>query len=251
MYKFTVEKTPTIGTSDVSESTNAPAKPKAVQNKYGIEMVYIPPGEFMMGSENGEKDQRPVHPVTISQAFYISRHEVTQVQWQSVMGTNPSYFKGDTRPVDSVTWHEAQDFIRKLNELNDGFRYRLPTEAEWEYACRAGTTGDYPGDLDAMAWYTGRKTQPVGQKQPNAFGLYDMQGNVWEWCQDWYHDSYVGAPMNGSAWEDGGKRITRIMRGGGSTNGSRKSSSSVYRGTLGPDDHAFQGIRLVATLAAQ
>jgi formylglycine-generating enzyme required for sulfatase activity len=176
--------------------------------------VLVPVGSFMMGSTNGLDDnEKPVHQVTISQAFYMGKYEVTQGQWQSVMGTNPSAFKdcGGNCPVDNVSWDDVQNFINKLNETNDGFRYRLPTEAEWEYACRAGTTGDYAGNLSEMAWYSensGRKTHAVGSKRLNDWGLADMHGNVQEWCQDWYHNSYNGAPSDGSAWLSGGIRST-------------------------------------------
>jgi formylglycine-generating enzyme required for sulfatase activity len=151
------------------------------------------------------------------------------------MGTNPSYFKGcDNCPVEQVSWDDAQAFIKKLNAQNEGYTYRLPSEAEWEYACRAATTGDYAGDLDSMGWYYNNsgdavlsgqwdasklsanrnRTHAVGSKQPNAFGLFDMHGNVWEWCQDWYHDSYAGAPTDGSAWLSGGEQKYRVLRGG-------------------------------------
>jgi formylglycine-generating enzyme required for sulfatase activity len=188
-------------------------------NQAGIEFVLIPPGNFMMGSTNGGDNEKPVHQVTISQAFYIGKYEVTQAQWQSVMGNNPSNFKdcGGNCPVEQVSWDDAQNFVNKLNESNDGFRYRLPTEAEWEYACRAGTTGDYAGNLGEMAWYlenSDLKTHAVGGKQRNAWGLADMHGNVWEWCQDWYHDTYYGAPIDGSAWLSGGEQKYRVMRGG-------------------------------------
>jgi formylglycine-generating enzyme required for sulfatase activity len=116
-------------------------------------------------------------------------------------------------PTDDTPFKE---FLRKLNAQNDEYMYRLPSEAEWEYACRAGTTGDYAGDVDAMGWYknnSGDKTHPVGQKQANGFGLYDMHGNVWEWCEDWYHENYSGAPVDGSAWESGGL-TWRVVRGG-------------------------------------
>ena len=119
--------------------------------------------------------------------------------------------------LSTVSWDDAIAFIARLNAQKDGYSYRLPTEAEWEYACRAGTTGDYAGDLDAMAWYdknSGNKTHDVGTKLPNAFGLFDMHGNVWEWCQDWYHDSYNGAPTDGSAWLSGGEQKYRVLRGG-------------------------------------
>ena len=133
----------------------------------------------------------------------MGRYEVTQAQWQAVMGNNPSNFKGcDQCPVETVSWDDAQEFIRKLNAQNDGYKYRLPSEAEWEYACRAGTTGDYAGNLDEMAWYgknSGGKTHSVGQKQANGLGLYDMHGNVWEWVEDRYHHNYNRAPTDGSA----------------------------------------------------
>jgi formylglycine-generating enzyme required for sulfatase activity len=189
----------------------------AVKNGIGIEMVLVPAGSFKMGSTNGEGSEKPVHEVTLNQSFYMGKYEVTQAQWQAVMGSTPSHFKGDNLPVESVSWDDAQNFINKLNESKDGFRYRLPTEAEWEYACRAGTTGDYAGDLDAMAWYdknSGNQPHVVGTKLPNAFGLFDMHGNVWELCQDWYHDSYNGAPNDGSAWLNGGEQKYRVLRGG-------------------------------------
>jgi formylglycine-generating enzyme required for sulfatase activity len=189
----------------------------AVKNGIGMELVLIPAGSFMMGSTNGSPNEKPMHDVTISRAFYMGKYEVTRAQWQSVMGSNPSTFKGDSLPVETVSWDDVIAFIARLNAQNDGYTYRLPTEAEWEYACRAGTTGDYAGDLDAMAWYdknSGNKTHAVGTKLPNAFGLFDMHGNVWEWCQDWNHDSYTGAPGDGSAWLSGGEQKYRVLRGG-------------------------------------
>jgi formylglycine-generating enzyme required for sulfatase activity len=197
----------------------------------------------MMGSTNGDEDEKPVHQVTINYSFYMGKYEVTQAQWQAVMGDNPSTFKDcGNCPVEQVSWIDTQKFLERLNGMNDGYTYRLPTEAEWEYACRAGTTGDYAGTLDAMAWYgnnsgqhyldatgiwradksnyvkrlddNGNQTHPVGTKQPNAYGLYDMHGNVWEWCQDWYHDSYDGAPTDTSAWLSGGEQKDRVNRGG-------------------------------------
>jgi formylglycine-generating enzyme required for sulfatase activity len=158
----------------------------------GIELVRIPGGEFMMGSDR--PDEKPAHKVAISKPFYLGKHEVTQAQWQEVMGTNPSHFKGDpNRPVERVSWKMVQEFISKLNAREGHNLYRLPTEAEWEYAARAGsTTKYYFGDDDALleqyAWYNKNDkgtTHPVGQLKPNAWGLYDMMGNVWEWVQDW------------------------------------------------------------------
>ena len=147
---------------------------KSFKNRYGIEMVYVPPGEFMMGAEHpahgrvqANDTERPVHRVTIAYGFYMSRYEITQAQWYAVMGNNPSYFKGQNLPVESVSLTSADRFTSKLNKLNDGYNYRLPSEAEWEYACRAGTTGDTYGDLDRIAWYadnSAKKTHPVGEK---------------------------------------------------------------------------------------
>ena len=164
------------------------------RNSIGMELVLIPPGEFMMGSEKGDPDEKPVHKVIISKPFYLGKYEVTQAQWQEVMGTNPSHFKGDpNRPVERVSWKMAQEFISKLNGREGHNLYRLPTEAEWEYAARAGATTKYSfGDDDVLleqyAWYNKNdkgSTHPVGQLKPNAWGLYDMMGNVWEWVQDW------------------------------------------------------------------
>jgi formylglycine-generating enzyme required for sulfatase activity len=188
-----------------------------VKNSLGMELVSIPPGSFCMGSTNHGSDERPLHEVTIKEGFYVGRYEVTQDVWQKVMGNNRSFFKGAKLPVEQVAWDEAQSFVNKLNERGDGFIYRLPSEAEWEYACRAGTIGDYAGDLNDMAWYldnSEKGTHPVGLKKPNAFGLYDMHGNVFEWCQDTYHQNYKGAPTDGSAWVEGGEPNSRVLRGG-------------------------------------
>ncbi len=167
--------------------------PKTMAGVAGIELVLIPAGEFTMGESGGEPDEQPAHRVTISQPFYLGKYEVTQAQWKQIMGNNPSKFVGDDLPVDSVSWKDVQTFLQRLNEADDPFFYRLPTEAEWEYACRAGGSGKYAGNLDAMTWYfdnAGGRTHPVGRKEPNAFGLHDMHGNVREWCQDWYDDFY-------------------------------------------------------------
>lgn len=153
------------------------------------EMIRLPGGTFMMGSESGEAlvDEKPVHQVTLS-SFEIGKYEVTQEEWRSVMGSNPSYFRGARLPVEKLTWLDVQAYIQKLNQAT-GKRYRLPTEAEWEYACRAGTTGDRYGEPDSIAWYSRNsdgRTHEVGGKAPNAFGLYDMLGNVYEWCAECY-----------------------------------------------------------------
>jgi formylglycine-generating enzyme required for sulfatase activity len=169
----------------------------------GIEMVRVPAGKFTMGSPDGEgeADEHPQHEVTVS-SFYMGKYEVTQGQWRAVAGlpkvkidlkANPSKFDGnDNLPVEQVSWEEAMEFCARLSRAT-GKTYRLPTEAEWEYACRALTKGQYAGNLDSMAWYdrnSGGSTHEVGRKQANGFGLYDMHGSVWEWCMDWYSDSY-------------------------------------------------------------
>jgi len=186
-------------------------------------MVHLPGGTFMMGSESSEalRDERPVHQVTLS-GFEIGKYEVTQAEWISVMGSNPSMFKGSRLPVENVTWAAVQIYISTLNDAT-GKRYRLPTEAEWEYACRAGTTGDRYGDLDAIAWYPancGGTTHEVGGKAPNAFGLHDMLGNVWEWVRECY-GPYSPEPVVDPRGDDqncdeysGIPNIHHIVRGG-------------------------------------
>jgi formylglycine-generating enzyme required for sulfatase activity len=188
------------------------------------EMVAIPPGSFDMGSTNGDSDEKPQHRVSIAQAFALGKTEVTQGQWKAIMGSNPSRFTqcGDNCPVERVSWNDAQEFIRKLN-AQTGKQYRLPSEAEWEYACRAGQQTKYCGsdDLGSVAWYgayadpvgnSAKSTNPVASRQANAWGLYDMSGNVWEWVEDSHHDSYNGAPADGSAWQGDGAK--RVLRGG-------------------------------------
>jgi formylglycine-generating enzyme required for sulfatase activity len=182
-----------------------------ITNAFDMEFVWIPAGEFQMGSSDGYDNERPVHTVHIKEPFFMTKYPVTQGQWEAVMGNDPSHFKGDPqRPVENVSWHDVQAFLQALNQKEAGNAYRLPTEAEWEYACRASTTtaysfGDDASQLGEYAWYeenSQERTHSVGQKKPNAWGLYDMHGNVWEWVQDCYHDSYTGAPIDGSAWED-------------------------------------------------
>ena len=170
-----------------------------------LSMVFIPPGSFQMGSpssEAGRSNDEGQHGVGISKGFWMGRYDVTQAQWQAVMGNNPSAFRayrvnGADRPVEQVNWDDCQQFLLRLNGMGKG-TFRLPTEAEWEYACRAGSLGPRYGELDAIAWHLGNsdyETHPGGGKKPNAFGLYDMQGNVWQWCQDWY------GPYHGTVWQ--------------------------------------------------
>jgi formylglycine-generating enzyme required for sulfatase activity len=214
-----------------------------------IELVWIPPGSFTMGAENGRQDQIPMHRVTIKEGFYMGKYEVTQSQWRAVMGSNLSHFDGADLPVESVSWEDAMAFIGKLNSQNSSYMYRLPTEAEWEYAARAETTGNFAGELDAMAWYnknSGHHTHPVGSKKPNAFGLFDMHGNVWEWCQDWYHGSYDGAPPDGSAWLSGSEQKLRVVRGGACINDAFLCRSAMRLGFEPSVTSYDTGFRVVA-----
>ena len=219
------------------------------------EMVEIPAGSFDMGSNTGETDERPVHRVTITKPFAIGKTEVTQEQWHAVMRNNPSNFStcGDTCPVEQVSWNDAQEFIQKLN-AKTGKQYRLPTEAEWEYACRAGAQQEYCGsdNFDSVAWnsfnsgsFFFNTPHPVATKQANAFGLYDMSGNVWEWVEDSYHENYTGAPVDGSAWRDGSMHVLR----GGSWGKDAKFGRAAVRSKFGPNYRDFSyGFRLARTL---
>ena len=183
-----------------------------IRNQFGMTFREIPGGTFTMGGNSN--DEKPQHTVNLP-GFWLGTTTVTQAQWRAVMGNSPSKFSGDDGPVEHVNWEDARRFIAALNATEPDRSYRLPSEAEWEYACRAGSTGDTYGDLDAIAWYrsnSGDTTHPVGQKQPNAFGLFDMLGNVWQWCEDNWHDTYQGAPNDGSAWEASNSR--RVVRGG-------------------------------------
>ncbi len=207
-------------TADDSLSLTLPARIET--------LVWIAPGTFTMGSPSGEKgrysEEGPQTKVTISRGFLMSKYEVTQAQYKAVMGTNPSSFKGDNKPVEQVSWHDAVAYCAKLTEkekaagrLPVGYEYRLPTEAEWEYACRAGTTtafsfGDDVSKLGEYAWYGGNSsstTHPVGKKKPNGWGLYDMHGNVWEWCQDWYGNYPGGSVTDPQGPATGSYRVER------------------------------------------
>ena len=203
-----------------------------------MSFAQIPAGSFEMGSNSKSAfDENPLHQVTISRPFELLTTEVTQAQWTMVMGSNPSHFKGDDLPVEQVSWDDAQEFIRKLNARDAGHHYRLPTEAEWEYACRAGTTGPRYGDIDAIAWWnknSDRQTHPVGQKQPNSWGLYDMLGNVWELCADWKAPYRAGSVTDPTGPKTG---YYRVSRGGSWFDAApavratfRSSPESSYRG---------------------
>ena len=215
-----------------------------------LNMVLIPAREFQMGSPESEKyhqDNALQHEVTLTKPFYMGKYEVTQEQWESVMGNNPSSrTKGAKLPVTNVSWEDCQEFIKKLNEKTSG-GYRLPTEAEWEYACRAGTTTAYSyGDnlTKGDANIDGDSIKAVGSYKPNAFGLYDMHGNVWEWCNDWY-----GSLQDGEVTDPKGAATgsSRVLRGGSFINDVSAARSSLrfvgaptFRGT-------DLGFRLVKT----
>ena len=212
-----------------------------------MSFTLIPGGSFKMGSPDGEDpfgDEGPQHSVTISKPFYLQTTEVTQKQWREVMGSDPKdlgHKNCDDCPVEGVSWNDAQEFVRKLNQKEGGKKYRLPTEAEWEYACRAGSEnkkfcfGNDEGILKEYAWYkTGLipgTTHPVGQKKPNAWGLYDIHGNVKEWCQDWYG----GYPSSQVSDPTGPKAGTQRVSRGGSFSGDAKRLRSANRGKESPD----------------
>jgi formylglycine-generating enzyme required for sulfatase activity len=255
---------------------------KKISNSLGMEFVYIAPGTFMMSSpldEPGRDNDEKLHRVTLTKGFYIQITEVTQRQWKAIMGSNPSYLKncGEECSVENVSWNDVQQFIRKLNQREGRYTYRLPTEAEWEYAARAGSKtafaiGDisetgcgYDSNLDVMGWYCGNSgvsysgcydmskwggprcagTHPVAQKMPNAWGLYDMHGNVWEWCQDWYGNYPSGSVTNPTGPSGGSNRVAR----GGSWGYSAGYCRSARRGWSDPDlGFNYLGLRLVMTL---
>ena len=209
--------------------TKEPPKELTVDLGKGVklEMVLIPAGEFLMGSPDSDKDasfqEKPQHRVRITKPFYLGKYKVTQEQWEAVMGSNPSHFKGPKNPVEQVSWDDCQQFLGKLNAkfAAEGGKYQLPSEAQWEYACRAGSKtrysfGDDETRLGDHAWIRknwGGNTHPVGEKKPNAWGLYDMHGNVCELCQDWFKDGYykespVDDPMGAATG------LYRVLRGG-------------------------------------
>jgi len=222
-----------------------------------ILMKLIPAGAFNMGSPNDEVDrylnEGPRHLVTISEPYYVGVYEVTQEQWDAVMGTNPSGSVASGNPVEKVSWNDCQDFITELNRKGIG-TFRLPTEAEWEYACRAETQtryfyGDDPDCLDIgdYAWYMDNSegaTHTVGQKESNAWGLYDMNGNVWEWCSDWY-DYYNSASQVDPTGPSTG--TGRVIRGGGCFSNPQQCRSARRSDFLPTDSDSVLGFRLVRT----
>jgi formylglycine-generating enzyme required for sulfatase activity len=219
-------------------------------NGVTLEMVSLPAGEFTMGSSESNYE-KPPHQVKVN-SFAIGKYPITQAQYEAVMGTNPSHFKNNPQnPVESVSWNDAKAFCQKLSQIT-GKTYRLPTEAEWEYACRAETEtlfsfGDDANQLGDYAWYYGNSndtTHPVGQKKPNGWGLYDMHGNVWEWCEDDWHYNYAGAQDDGTAWIDKDYHYP-IVRGGSWFN-VPYLCRSAYRANVDGSDYIdfFDGFRV-------
>jgi formylglycine-generating enzyme required for sulfatase activity len=222
------------------------------RNGIGLEFVRVPAGEFLMGSPRREPgrdaSESPQHEVRITHAFCIGAFEVTQEQYQAVTGKNPSNFPNPKNPVEQVSWQDAVDFCERLSQ-KDGVTYRLPTEAEWEYACRAGSTtaysfGDDPQRLDDCAWYSRdseHRPHQVGLKLPNAWGIYDVHGNVWEWCQDWYADDYRSSgPVDPTGPAEG---ILRSVRGGSWYDYPTPLRSAARGRDYAPnhvDDHGFR-----------
>ncbi len=238
------------------------------QNTYSIpsinyRMIYLPSGTFMMGSppsEKGRYKDEALHKVGLTKGFYIGATEITQGQWLQIMGGNPSRFgaQHEDHPVDLVSWDDCQEFIMRLSRKEKSLKYRLPTEAEWEYASRAGSREAFTNgaisqvkcgldpNLDKVGWYCGNTKedtpQPVAQKEPNAWGLYDMHGNAWEWCQDWYEESYSGSHIDPEGPASG---ASKVFRGGGWGLAAR-SCRSAFRDHYASDLKCkFLGFRLV------
>ena len=231
-------------TFTVTQNGNSLPNGATYTNSIGMDFVYIEPGTFMMGSpadEPGRHSNETLHQVTLTKGYYMQTTSVTQGQWETVMGTNPSYFDtcGDNCPVDRVSWDDAQAFIAELNRMEATNGYSLPTEAQWEYTCRAGSTTaftngeitetgcDYDANLNAMGWYcynADGKIHPVAQKQANAWGLYDMHGNMWEWCSDWYGNYPSGSVVDPEGPSTG---IYRVLRGGCINDGAQSCRSAV------------------------
>jgi formylglycine-generating enzyme required for sulfatase activity len=222
-----------------------------VNRRVQMELVLIPPGEFVMGSP----EDAPVHPVQFSAPFYLGRYAVTQAQWLAVMDSNPAHFNHDEAlPIETVTWEACVDFCQKLSKLA-GYPTRLPSEAEWEYACRAGSQsaysfGEAEAELDQYGWYRDNAnglSHPVGRKKRNAWGLYDMHGGIDEYCQDVWHPSYEAAPADGSAWIEHGEQAWRVLRGGSWYDVAEHCGSghrNYYAATEPSEDH---GCRIVFT----
>ncbi|MFA4987493.1 MAG: formylglycine-generating enzyme family protein, partial [Candidatus Brocadiia bacterium] len=258
-----LQKTPSVSAepAPVPQPSIAPSPSQTFDARNApLPLIAIFPGSFLMGSDKGFSSEKPAHKVTLTHAFLIGATEITQKQWTATMGNNPSCFKGDDLPVECVPWDDAVEFCRKLTEaerekgnLPEGMAYRLPTEAEWEYCCRAGTATEYCFGNDAIllgdyAWFDGNsnnRTHPVGTKKANAWGICDMHGNVYEWCQDWYADKYSGvdqADPVGPATGD-----MRVLRGG-SWDSNAQLCRSAFRYWFYPDYRNCDfGFRVVVT----
>ncbi|MFP4033604.1 MAG: SUMF1/EgtB/PvdO family nonheme iron enzyme [Desulfococcaceae bacterium] len=257
-----VEVLDPVEDSKKEQKTDPPEPPPKFTNSLGMEFVWIPPGTFLMGSpedEPGRDDDEKQHKVVLTLGFYLQTTPVTQGQYEAVMGKNPSHFKkvGTEGPVETVSWNDTQDFIRKLSENDPSVSYRLPTEAEWEYACRAETkTAFYSGpstkptgldpNLDRVGWFgknSGGTTHPVGKKEPNAWGLYDMHGNIWEWCQDWFGD-YPDGPVTDPTGPESG--ALRVRRGGAWYVGARYCRAAFRDYNTPVNRSIYLGFRLLA-----
>ncbi len=256
---------PTTSRQPARTPTNPPAKQNAQSSpasrdkilaNLAADMVYVEGGTFTMGAtaeqgSDAEDDEKPAHQVTLS-SFYICKHEVTQEEWEAVMGSNPSEFKGKRRPVENVSWEDCQTFISKLNSIT-GKHYRLPTEAEWEYAARGGSRSQgykYSGsnNLGNVAWdsyYGDFKTHEVMTKSPNELGLYDMSGNVWEWCSDWYDSKYYASSPNINPKGASSGPYHRVKRGGSWFYGLRSCCVSNRRYSVSSFCSNDLGLRLV------
>ena len=245
----------TNSSSSVASGTSLTGNTITIPVKDGIsiDMVRVEAGTFTMGATAEMEEpwdyEKPAHQVTLTNDYYIGKYEVTQALWHTVMGKNPSDFKGDNLPVEKVSWKDCQKFLSKLNRIT-GKTFRLPTEAEWEYAARGGNKSrgyQYSGsnNLSDVAWYTansGSKTHAVGTKQPNELGIYDMTGNVWEWCQDWYGKYSSSSQVNPTGANSGSGRVRR----GGSWSSNARGCRSSYRASRTPDyRYGNLGLRLV------
>ena len=244
----------TLGYSSASSSMASGSNTISIPVKNGIsiEMVKVEAGTFMMGATSEMKDpssdEKPLHQVTLTNDYYMGKYEVTQALWRAVMGSNPSYFKGDNLPVEKVSWKNCQKFISKLNKMT-GRKFRLPTEAEWEYAARGGKRSrgyQYSGNsnISNVAWYdgnSGSKPHPVGTKQANELGIYDMSGNVYEWCSDWY-GSYSSSSQTNPTGSDSG--VCRVCRGGCWSGKARRCCLSCRFDCTPGYRFSFHGLRL-------
>jgi len=247
--------------AEAKAKAEAEAKAKTTLETIAAGMVTIPAGQFQMGCSPGDNecygDEKPPHRVKVK-SFRIGKYEVTQAQWQAVIGENPARFKGDDRPVETVSWGDIQDFLKRLNAGNTGKPYRLPTEAEWEYAARAGTETRYwwgrdigTGNANCASCgsrWDNKETAPVGSFPANPFGLYDTAGNVWEWVADCWHGGYQGAPADGSEWRDNCQEARRVLRGGSWYNVPRYLRVSGRNWYVPADRIVGYGLRLAQDL---